>query len=455
MGRVLRRVAGGVVRRGDAMAAAAEADAEGSPLRGSNALVLAQLREQPLTSMLDVARAYGRLMREVDAQWTAAQRAEGGGPEQLDDPNAEAVRRVILGEGSITDIAAGTEDRLYERDQRDELRKRERKVEEWHVESSDAPPRAMVLVDKDSPVEPVIFERGNIGRRGPRVPRQPPRILSAGESRPFTSGSGRLELAQTIVDPANPLTARVIVNRVWNWHMGKGLVDTLSDFGTRGSPPTHPELLDWLAWQFVHTDGWSLKALHRRIVLSQAYQQSSNDRPEARAIDSENQLYWRMNRQRLDFEAMRDSMLAAAGRLDPAVGGRPVNIEQPPFNGRRSIYAKIDRNNFSPLLRTFDFASPDATSPGRPVTTVPQQALYVMNSPFVQEMAKSVAERARNQPEATEPAAQVTAVYRAVLSRDPAAEEASLAVNFVTTHEQGLQLLAQTLLVSNEFFFAD
>ena len=236
------------------------------------------------------------------------------------------------------------------------------------------------------------------------------------------------------------------------------MVDSLSDFGARSDPPTHPELLDWLAWNLVHTDHWSLKALHRRIMLSDAYQQASLDRPEARRVDSENRLYWRMNRQRLDFEAMRDSMLAVSRQLDPTLGGRPVDIESPPFSTRRSIYARIDRNNFSPLLRTFDYPNPDATSPGRPLTTVPQQTLYAMNAPFVQQTAQTIADQIKAEipgdaPDTTAP--RIAALYRRILSREPSATETELATQFLQQHPDNLMLLAQTLLLTNEFLFVD
>src|SRR5262249_46633564 len=154
---------------------------------------------------------------------------------------------------------------------------------------------------------------------------------------PFRQGSGRLELARAIADRDNPLTARVMVNRVWLHHFGAGLVRTPSDFGLRGEPPTHPELLDWLATAFVN-HGWSIKKLHRLILLSNTYRQSGSDDPRLLQADPDNRLLARMNRQRLDFEAMRDSLLAVAGRLDRTMGGRAVELTTAQFSGRRSVY---------------------------------------------------------------------------------------------------------------------
>src|SRR5581483_6181485 len=188
----------------------------------------------------------------------------------------------------------------------------------------------------------------------------------------------------------NPLTARVFVNRVWYWHFGKGLVGTPSDFGTRSDPPTHPELLDFLADWFVK-EGWSVKKLHRLILTADAYRQRADDRPECVAADPENRLVWKFNRQRLDLEALRDGMLAVAGQLDPTMGGPAVDLLAGPAVPRRTVYGFIDRQNLPGLYRTFDFASPDTHAPQRYTTTVPQQALFLMNSPFAVARAKAVA----------------------------------------------------------------
>src|SRR6059058_5423693 len=180
----------------------------------------------------------------------------------------------------------------------------------------------MAMEDVEQPVMPHILLRGNPANPGKQVPRQFPAILSPDDRKPFTQGSGRLELAKAIASKDNPLTARVIVNRVWMYHFGAGLVRTPGDFGTRGDKPTHPELLDWLAVRFTTDDGWSLKKLHRRMMLSASYQQASVDRPDAREIDPENKLLWRQTPRRLDFESMRDSLLAASGELDLSMGGK-------------------------------------------------------------------------------------------------------------------------------------
>ncbi|MEQ1860382.1 MAG: PSD1 and planctomycete cytochrome C domain-containing protein [Chthoniobacteraceae bacterium] len=292
-----------------------------------------------------------------------------------------------------------------------------------------APPRAMILRDRPQPVQPYIFVRGNPGRRGENVPRQFVSILSGEKPQPYKDGSGRLELAKSITDPANPLTARVIANRVWTYHFGKGLVRTPGDFGVKGDPPTHPELLDWLATRFMD-DGWSLKKLHRLILLTDVWQQTSDTREDAALKDPENLLLWRQNRQRLDFEAMRDSLLAASGQLDEKMFGQPVDLTNPPYATRRAVYGLIDRQNLPGVFRNFDFASPDVSTPQRFVTTVPQQALFLMNHPFVVDQARALAKEVKDQKDASE--WQVQSLYERVLARRAEPAELDAAVRFLT-----------------------
>jgi hypothetical protein len=282
-------------------------------------------------------------------------------------------------------------------------------VDELRISHPGAPAHAMA-VDEGPVQEARVFLRGNPGSPGPEVPRRFPGVLGG---RIFKDGSGRLELAQAVASRDNPLTARVWVNRVWHHHFGAGLVRTPSDFGRRGEPPTHPELLDWLALRFV-ADGWSTKALHRLILSSRTWQQSCADDPRAREADPENRLLWRQNRRRLDFESMRDAMLASAGRLDLAMGGRPVPLEG---STRRTLYAFVERQNVPGVLRAFDVASSDLHSPRRFTTTVPQQALWLMNSPFAIEQARELAARAKGD---------VAELFRIVYARTPSEEERAL-----------------------------
>jgi len=345
-------------------------------------------------------------------------------------------------------------DKIQNRLDRDQLAALRKKIEAFKATSPAAPPRAHVLNDTPQPQEPVVFLRGNPGNRGPVVPRQFPEILSGAARKPFKDGSGRLELANAIASPDNPLTARVMVNRVWIGHFGQGLVRTPSDFGLRSDPPTHPELLDWLAKRFVE-DGWSLKKLHKRIMLSAAYRQSSVGTARAAELDPDNKTLSHHNRKRHDFEAMRDSLLAASGQLDPTIGGRPVDLFKSPFTMRRSIYGLVDRSNLPGTFRVFDLASPDQHSPQRFQTTVPQQALFLLNSPFVVERSKALAARSTGAG-----AEKVKSLYRYALGRDPTREETALALEFVAgpaakSDFSPWEQLAQALLLCNEFAFVD
>ncbi|MCL4204291.1 MAG: DUF1553 domain-containing protein [Pirellulaceae bacterium] len=286
----------------------------------------------------------------------------------------------------------------------------------------------LLLVDADKPYEPVVFLRGSPGNRGDRVSRRFLTCLSDGEPKPFEQGSGRWEMAQAIASETNPLTARVWVNRVWTQLFGEGLVTTPSDFGTRSDPPSHPELLDWLAIRFVE-QGWSTKWLIRQIVLSSVYRQASENRPECAAADPENRLLWRMNRRRLDLEALRDSLLVAAGRLDTTMGGPSAELTTEPFPTRRTVYGFVERQNLPGMFRTFDFAGPDTHSPKRPYTTVPQQALFLMNSPFALEQAAYLAAREEVQQAATDEE-RIVQLFRLALGRVPDGEELALVRDF-------------------------
>ncbi|MBI1311013.1 DUF1549 domain-containing protein [bacterium] len=280
------------------------------------------------------------------------------------------------------------------------------------------PEGAMPLLEADKPFNPYVFLRGQPGNRGPQVKRQFLEVLAGPDQKPFEKGSGRLELAQAIASADNPLTARVMVNRIWRQHFHASLVTTPSDFGLRCDPPTHPGLLDWLAADLIE-NGWSLKSLHRNILLSATWQQSSVDDPAKRVVDSENRLYWRMNRGRLELEPMRDSILAVSGTLDPTMAGPSVDIVKTPSTPRRTVYGLIDRQNLPALFRTFDFAIPDTHSPGRFQTSVPQQTLYLRNSPFVR---NQIAALVRSLPEDS-PTIRIRDLFRRVLSRDPSSDE--------------------------------
>ncbi len=327
------------------------------------------------------------------------------------------------------------------------------------------PADVMTLADAPQPVAPHVFVRGNPGNQGPEVPRQFLSVLSGDHRQPFHDGSGRLELAKAIASGDNPLTARVIVNRIWMYYFENPLVDTPSDFGLRSDPPTHPALLDYLAATLVE-ENWSLKSIQRLILTSATYRQSSVETAAGRTADPENRLLWRMNRKRLDFEALRDALLAASGQLDRSLGGPSVEITAQPWSVRRTLYGRIDRQNLPNLFRTFDFASPDTHSPRRFTTTVPQQALYLMNSPFVNEQTRRLAGR-RELAEASAPADKIARLYEIVLARRPTDAESQLGLAFLDAEGQSAsaespaeqlspwERYVQVVLLSNEFIFID
>jgi Protein of unknown function (DUF1553)/Protein of unknown function (DUF1549)/Planctomycete cytochrome C len=345
---------------------------------------------------------------------------------------------------------------------KDELKALQKKVEALEASSPGAPPRAMVLQDLPKPREPRVFLRGNPGNAGPAVPRQFLGFLTGDKRQPFQSGSGRLELAQAIAAPDNPLTARVLVNRVWLHHFGNGLVRTPSDFGRRSEPPSHPALLDYLASRFVE-DGWSLKKLHKLIMLSSVYQQGSLPPGDTARLDPENRLLSRMSRRRLDFEALRDSLLYVSGLLDAKMGGPAVEMFEAKPSKRRTVYGFIDRQNLPGMLRTFDFASPDASNPQRYETTVPQQALFLMNNNFVVDQARSLVKRP-DIASVQDLQVRVRKIHRLLYGRAPTATEMNLAERFLAAGETNgtasatltpWEQYVQVLLLSNEFAFVD
>ncbi len=290
-----------------------------------------------------------------------------------------------------------------------------------------------------------VLPGGNVAKPSELAPRAFPAVLTKSDPA-FHHGSGRLELAERIFSDAAPLAARVIVNRVWGWHFGKPLVDTPSDFGAQGEKPTHPPLLDDLAARFI-ANGWSLKWLHREIMLSSAYQQASHPRPEAMKIDPANRLLWRMNPRRLDIEAYRDCILQAAGDLDPSAGGPSTDLDQL-GNNRRTVYARVSRGRLNNLLQLYGFPEATMHSPNRETTTTPFQQLFVMNSPFMREQAATLVKSVANVPDIND---KIRALYRKVLTRDPTDHELALATDYLAGGT--LVEYAQGLLCTNEVIF--
>ena len=301
-----------------------------------------------------------------------------------------------------------------------------------------------------------VHIRGNPAKPGALVPRRFLTVLSTGRPRIFEHGSGRLELADALVRDGAPLSARVIVNRVWKMHFGRGLVETTSDFGRQGARPSHPELLDDLTCRFVE-HGWSLKWLHRELLLSATYQQTGSHDVDKLSIDPDNRWLWRMGRRRLDIEAWRDSLLATCANLDQRLGGPSIPLTANE-NRRRTLYGKIDRADLDDMLRLFDFPDPSTHSPEREPTTTALQQLFVLNSPFMLRQADALSERLLAGG-AADNTTIVRQAFRLLLARDPSANEIQLGTAFLGTPQEGLQervrQYSQALMGSNEFLFVD
>jgi hypothetical protein len=394
----------------------------------------------PPASFQDVIDRYGKLLTEIDSKWAAALKAavekKVDSPAGLVDPVEETLRRVLYGADApceVPDLPVVHNETFFASGETTELWKLQGEVDRWIVRSKAHAPFALAMVDRPDPADARVMIRGNPLKRGEKAPRRFLSALAGEKPQLFKQGSGRLELANAIVDPANPLTARVIVNRIWAHHFGRGLVPTPSDFGLRSETPSHPRLLDWLTSEFI-TGGWSLKKLHRRIVLSATFRQSSA-RPVDAAFrmrvmenDPDNRLLWRMEPRRLTYEEFRDSMLAATDDLNLRAGGKPVDLFAKPFPDRRTIYGLVDRQFLPGTLRIFDFANPDLHIPQRPETTVPQQALFFMNHPLVIERATALAAASDN---SADPEARIRMLFRRALQRDPDPTEVAEARAFV------------------------
>jgi hypothetical protein len=303
-----------------------------------------------------------------------------------------------------------------------------------------------------------VFVRGNPANQREVAPRRFLTILAGQDQALFRDGSGRRELAEAIANDDNPLTARVMVNRIWQHHFGRGIVGTPSNFGKQGEAPTHPELLDYLSSRFVKS-GWSIKALHREIMLSSTYQLSTTFHEANANIDGDNRYLWRMSRRRLDVEAWRDALLHVSGKLDPALGGPSTKLAEP-SNHRRTIYAMVSRHELDSLLRLFDFPDANITSEKRSETTVPQQQLFVLNSPFMLDQAKAFSARVHNEAVANDEA-RIQHAFQLAYSRSASDVELELGLAYLgskadkQTALTRWELYAQVLLSGNEFMYLD
>lgn len=434
----------------------------------TNSLLKSRLIESPPANLEGLARIYMSVLTQAFRTWQEFRlRAESSGksvPDQYPDPVIDSLRLVLDGPESPTRVARNPQGDLTllpDRASQAQLQSLIAALEKSR-RAPHAAVRPQMLVDRSIIEESRVFIRGNPQNAGEPSPRKFLEVFQ--KSQPVIAfpknRSGRLELALSITDPKNPLTARVYVNRVWSYLFSSGIVTSLGDFGTRGENPSHPELLDLLAAEFMEA-GWSTKSLIRKIMKSKAYQRSSVP-VQAESGDPENRNYAYQNQKRLDFETMRDSILFVSGLLDPVSGGPSVGESVDFKFRRRGIYGKIDRLNLPEQLRTFDFPDPNTASVERSTTTTPAQSLFLMNHPLLQSCAKSFLKRAEKISEPNEMAI-ARCMAQLAWQRQLDATELSEIQSYLRAsisnkpeeHRKSMIALAQSFLISNEFHFID
>ena len=468
-------------------------------------------REEPVShqmSQLGFYSGYPKLLK-VDELKSAVRRIDAGARERLvksieqrfpaevveayrkpDEDRTEAERLLAaqldgaLTEAGLKENASGTEvDLSYTAEEREKRERLVRELGDAALGANFAKASATVLgrAQVDYPVE--MTSRGDFHGTGETVSAGFPKALTGGEERPATPPAAnerfilgrRKALAEWLTSPDHPLTARVMVNRVWQGHFGRGLVATANDFGKQGDPPTHPELLDWLAVD-LRENGWTIKRLHRLIMTSEAYQRGSGPSEANAAVDAENRFLWRMNRRRLEAEEMRDSVLATAGSLNLKMGGRPVippltademqgmwSPEQWPValdareHDRRSVYLYVKRSFPMPMLTMFDAPDSSQSCSRRDITTVAPQALAMLNSEFMSEQSRRLGERLREDSDAG-PEQWIHNAWRLALGRVPNANETAVAAKLFEGRSdpgEALPQLALLVLNLNEFLYVD
>lgn len=414
-----------------------------------------------------IRQHYGQLFKEVTKAFFRA-RFKDPKARTLDDPNLEPARAALhdnFGFLAVPNVDAFAFDEATLA----EYHRLLAKARAFETSAPD-PTAAMGVGEADAVPTLAVHIRGNYKDLGQPVARGFPEVMRFSHVQPIfpAKGSGRLELARWLADSRHPLTARVIVNRIWGWHFGKALVPSTENFGKLGDRPSHPELLDWLARQFM-ANGWSVQHLHKLILLSSTYQMASTH-PKAQAYidhDPENWLLWKADLQRLNAEQIRDSILAVSGRLDPRLGGKtlPLRNRQFVFNHtsedhtkydslRRAVYLPVIRNHLYTLFEQFDYPDPTMPTGSRNTTSIPTQSLVLMNSPLILDSAHAFA--ASTGEHDCDPRKRIDLAYQTALARPPSEAETLRALQFIDKFEDPLQawsLLCQSLLTCNEFLF--
>jgi Protein of unknown function (DUF1553)/Protein of unknown function (DUF1549)/Planctomycete cytochrome C len=448
---------------------------------------LNEWRSAPTDKLAEVAKSYQTRFEERAANWDKTMSAYRAKARKMlmeknmpppSKPEFDAATDpfffdVYFGSGPFG-ISDEQPDRFFSAEVREQLSKLRKELEQV---KRDAPPEPAMAcaVEEGDPVNQKIFIRGDYNSLGEDAPKAFPKILTVSATQPeITSGSGRQRLAEWLARPEHPLTARVMVNRIWQWHFGEGIVRTPDNFGKMGERPTHPELLDYLAGRFVES-GWSIKAMHRMILLSSAYQMSSQADDATFDGDPENRLFSRFNRQRLDVEEIHDGMLAIDGTLDLTMGGtlqkgfgtdKENSADRLSLNPeklrRRTVYLPLRRANLPTLLNLFDFGDATTVTGKRALTNVAPQALFMMNSDFVAERALNLAQSfAKNSPD---PARRLERAYWTILDRAPSAGEVDAGLTYIDRFRKKFeraseldawQSFCRILLASDDFIYVD
>ena len=410
-----------------------------------------------------------RQQAEVDAQLAAQKQAIG----QLASAADAKIRAAAAADAQLPEKL----EPLYPAETQAELKKLRDELAQLEQTRPDVP--AAMGVAEDTVADTAICLRGNPQKLGDVVARHVPPAIQGVPAPAFSTGqSGRRELAAWIVDPRHPLTARVIVNRVWRWHFGRGLVGTTDNFGLLGEPPAQPELLDWLARRFV-ADGWSLKALHRQILNSSTYRQTSTPHADTARLDPENRLLGRAGVQRLAAEQVRDALLVVSGQLDNARGGSLLKVKNREFffdhtskdltdyhSRRRSLYLPVVRNNLYDVFQLYDYPDAAISSGDRATTTVAPQALLMLNGELVVESARQLADRLLGESDSDDERLRrmvLVAYARAATDQEIAGcreflqkAETALGPSVADATErrrQAWQVLCQVTLAANEFIY--
>lgn len=424
---------------------------------------LNRLLAQPPKTKIELANVIGQLFSETISAWIEA----GSPPPQKGKfplPN-DRLAKLVFAKNSPANFPLTELANYLDPNAKTEIQNLDKELVKLNNHPPNGIARAMVIQDK-SKIKPTrVMIRGNLHRQGEVAPRRFVAVLSPLENgeikrEPFNNKSGRLELANKIASPSNPLTARVFVNRVWMHHFSKPLVSTPSDFGIRCPPPVQSELLDFLALEFMNNN-WSIKQLHKTIMTSDTYCQASKNRDSYDEVDPENRLLWKMNRRRLEFESLRDSMLAVSQQLDARMHGKPEKLFEANQSRRKTIYGEIDRQNLPGIYRVFDLPNPDQSAAKRTRTTVPQQSLFMINSPFVAAQANHIMKELVSNNERQ--LDQIKQLYRTLFQREPTPLEIEIGSQYIKSAELShspdnlapLARYAQVLLCTNEFEFID